>query len=320
MKIFLSSTYEDLKDIRKTAISFLDDLVGHTTNRSGEVVAMEFFHATESSCKEECLQQLSACDLVVGIYGKRYGSIDSETGLSMTEIEFDYAIEQGIPLLAFVQRNDNRDVQETDFIKNKVFARGLSCANFEGLTDFLDRLNESLHEYLSSYDGYSIDSLWADISDLQAKILDGINNDRGDGSDLQMMPYLADDEDEALSEILQIAQSLEKFETDFSSENNAIFNFAYTADCYPENITEVDKQELVQNVQNCSSTVRRNREYISIGLPNHITRLKLLGMYLKLKRMQHRLATEPWSENLRQEVVATRESYIQTVQSSHCID
>ena len=55
MKIFLSSTYKDLKEIRKVAINFLRGIVGDVTDATGEVVAMEFFDATERICKDECL-------------------------------------------------------------------------------------------------------------------------------------------------------------------------------------------------------------------------------------------------------------------------
>lgn len=86
MKIFLSSTYKDLKEIRKSAIHFLKGITGNIKNATGEIVAMEFFDASENTCKEECLHNLSDCNLVIGIYGENYGSIDTETNLSMTEL------------------------------------------------------------------------------------------------------------------------------------------------------------------------------------------------------------------------------------------
>lgn len=77
MKIFLSSTYKDLVEIRQSAIHFLTGITGYITNSTGEIVAMEFFNASENTCREECLYNLSACDLVIGIYGEKYGSIDA---------------------------------------------------------------------------------------------------------------------------------------------------------------------------------------------------------------------------------------------------
>ena len=68
MRIFLSSTYVDLKEIRNIAINYLEDIVGHVTDATGTVVAMEYFNATERYCKEECLHELSTCNLVIGIF------------------------------------------------------------------------------------------------------------------------------------------------------------------------------------------------------------------------------------------------------------
>ena len=161
MRFFLSSTYKDLVKIRTVAINFLENLVGTTTDATGKAVAMEYFNATERTCKEECLHELDSCDLVIGIYGEKYGSIDPDTGLSMTEIEYDYAVAHNIPILAFVMRTSKREEREALFISSKIHGSGASCANFTDENDFMDRLDESLRNYIGSYDGYSYDSIWA---------------------------------------------------------------------------------------------------------------------------------------------------------------
>ena len=79
----------------------------------------------KESSKKECLHELKSSNLVIGIYGERYGSIDKDTNLSMTEVEFDYAVEHDIPLLALVMRTPNRERREKGVIENKVFNRGL---------------------------------------------------------------------------------------------------------------------------------------------------------------------------------------------------
>ena len=35
------------------------------------------------------------------ILGKRYGSVNEKTGISYTEMEYNYAIDKGIPVLVF---------------------------------------------------------------------------------------------------------------------------------------------------------------------------------------------------------------------------
>lgn len=96
MKIFVSSTYEDLKDERKEAIDILD--------RIGKAIAMEKFFASSHPPKDVCLRHLQECDAVVLILGFRYGSIDEAEGISLTEIEYNTAKALGLPVLVFQKR------------------------------------------------------------------------------------------------------------------------------------------------------------------------------------------------------------------------
>ena len=130
---------------------------------------MEFFDASESTCKEECLRNLASSDIVIAIYGSRYGSIDDETNLSMTEVEFDYAVKHGKPILGFVTRDSLEEKQEK-FIHEKVFKRNKSCARFSTLEEYADRLYETLKSYLNGYEGFSYDSLWGDVKKLRDQV------------------------------------------------------------------------------------------------------------------------------------------------------
>lgn len=62
---------------------------------------MEAFVAADTEQFEVIKKVIDLCDYYVLIIGKRYGSIHPETGKSYTEMEYDYAIEQGIPVLVF---------------------------------------------------------------------------------------------------------------------------------------------------------------------------------------------------------------------------
>lgn len=319
MKIFLSSTYRDLVNIRRIAINYLQGITGHITNATGEVVAMEFFNASESTCKEECLSNLAGCNLVIGIYGVNYGSIDDETNLSMTELEFDYAINKNIPLLAFVMHTDNREEREEKFIENKVYKRGLSCAPFENDNDFLNRLDNSLKQYLKTYDGYSVDSLWTQVKDLS----DNINNYiamQESGFDFLMHPYTSGQEDLALEDILHSTYSIRNYISNFEKENSVLHSYAYKYQMCPDDISSTDLQILLHNIQNNSTTVLQNWEIINLGLYNHTTQIILATTYLRLCRMQHRLLTEPWTEDLRQQVIQARTLYLETINASKYVD
>ena len=77
MKIFISSTYEDLKEAREEAIRYID--------RIGHSVAMEKFFASNHQSKDGCLRKLQECDAVILILGFKYGSVDKAEGISFTE-------------------------------------------------------------------------------------------------------------------------------------------------------------------------------------------------------------------------------------------
>jgi len=103
--IYLSSTYEDLKDYRKAVF---DDL-----RKAGyQVIAMEDYVATGRRPVEECLTEVERSDIYVGIFAFRYGyrppfEHNNPNDLSITELEFRHAHEKAkIPCLIFVVSED----------------------------------------------------------------------------------------------------------------------------------------------------------------------------------------------------------------------
>jgi hypothetical protein len=100
MKTFLSSTYIDLKEYRQAASEALERL-GHKVNR------MEIFGARPDEPKEACLKEIDECDLFVGIYAYRYGYVPSGSLISITEQEYNHAIQKGRPAFCFFINEDH---------------------------------------------------------------------------------------------------------------------------------------------------------------------------------------------------------------------
>lgn len=98
--IFISSTYEDLKEFRQKA---LDVIVSLKQSYEG----MEFFGADNRTPLDVMLDKLSYCQLYIGIIGMRYGSIDKSTQKSYTELEYEKARELGIPCLIYIIDEEN---------------------------------------------------------------------------------------------------------------------------------------------------------------------------------------------------------------------
>lgn len=97
-QVFVSSTYEDLQEERKKVMEALLQM-------NCFPVGMEYFNASDSSQWEVIKSLIRECDYYVLIVAGRYGSIEEESGKSYTQKEFEYAIEQAIPVISFVHKN-----------------------------------------------------------------------------------------------------------------------------------------------------------------------------------------------------------------------
>jgi hypothetical protein len=93
-QVFVSSTYEDLKKERQEVIQSLLEF-------DCIPVGMEFFPAADESAWEVIKRVIEECDYYVVIVAGRYGSLSPE-GISYTQKEYKYAIEQSLPVAAFL--------------------------------------------------------------------------------------------------------------------------------------------------------------------------------------------------------------------------
>src|SRR6185436_6848151 len=85
LSIFISSTLEDLRDARTQLLRFLSVL-------RSDVLHMETFGSDESSPLQVSLDHVRNSNLFIGIYAERYGHIDSSTGKSITQLEYEEAV------------------------------------------------------------------------------------------------------------------------------------------------------------------------------------------------------------------------------------
>lgn len=113
-QIFISSTYEDLKDESR----FARDAI---LNMQQFPIGMEQFSAGNAKQWEVIKTAIDTSDYYILILGKRYGS-EGEDGVGYTEKEFRYAQKQNIPILAFIKSDNARfetDAIETDSKKKE---------------------------------------------------------------------------------------------------------------------------------------------------------------------------------------------------------
>jgi hypothetical protein len=94
-QVFVSSTYLDLREERQEVIQ---TLLEADCIPSG----MELFPASDDDRWTLIQRVIDDSDYYLLVIGGRYGSVDPETELSYTEMEFDYAASVGKPVLAFI--------------------------------------------------------------------------------------------------------------------------------------------------------------------------------------------------------------------------
>lgn len=113
LQVFVSSTYTDLIAERQAAVGAI--------LKAGHIPAgMELFTAGDQGQMDIIRQWIDESDVYMLILGGRYGSIEPTSGLSYTELEFDYAVSQNKPLFAVVMR--------PHVLEARVKAHGLAVA------------------------------------------------------------------------------------------------------------------------------------------------------------------------------------------------
>lgn len=93
-QVFVSSTYADLQDERRQVTQTLMEL-------DCIPAGMEIFPAADEEQWAFIRKVIDDCDYYLLIVGGRYGSTTPE-GISYTEKEYDYAVQRGLQVLAFI--------------------------------------------------------------------------------------------------------------------------------------------------------------------------------------------------------------------------
>lgn len=102
--IYLSSTFDDLVEHRKTVRDALDKAGYH-------VLAMESYVAEDAIPVDKCKADVEVADIFVGLIAFRYGFVpppqhDNPDGLSITELEYRHATAKQKPRLMFILHED----------------------------------------------------------------------------------------------------------------------------------------------------------------------------------------------------------------------
>ena len=117
-QVFISSTYLDLIEERKKVIDIL------LSTSKCIPIGMELFSAEDEDQFNVIKEAIDMCDFYVLLIGNRYGSVNTKTDLSYTEMEYDYAVSKNIPVLVFAIDEDTPI--KTELVEEKVSSAKLT--------------------------------------------------------------------------------------------------------------------------------------------------------------------------------------------------
>jgi hypothetical protein len=112
-RIFVSSTFYDLKQIRADVFRFITEM-GYepVLHERGKVP-----YGKEKSLEEYCYKEIEGCDILVSIVGGRFGSGSLQKPYSISQLELKTAFEQEKQVFIFIERAVYSEY--STYLKNK---------------------------------------------------------------------------------------------------------------------------------------------------------------------------------------------------------
>ena len=149
--IFVSSTYEDLKEERLSLMPVL-------LSKNFIQVGMELFHAAPASQWDVITKMIDGCDYYLLVLGGRYGSVDEKEGISYTEKEYNYAKQNNIPIIVFMPSHpekltvDKLDRDNLSENQERLKAFKSKIKNDKNTVAFYENINDLDYKVLVSLD------------------------------------------------------------------------------------------------------------------------------------------------------------------------
>lgn len=158
LQVFVSSTYTDLIEERQSAVQAILD-AGHIP------AGMELFKAGNQSQLSTIYKWIDESDVYMLILGGRYGSINTESSMSYTELEYRYAIKKKIPVFAVVLNDSwltekakqlglSNVLEQNDPSKYQLFKKFVMSKIIKPVEDCKDIkivIHSTLNEFINQY-------------------------------------------------------------------------------------------------------------------------------------------------------------------------
>lgn len=139
MKVYVSSTHEDLKQSRVEVIEWLR-MIGY------QVLCMEDYVSDMRAPVEKCLSDVRSCDLFILLVGWRYGFIPprgNSQSLSITSMEYQQAKASKKNILVFLFKNSaHTKTNTTDYERVSEFRAALELEHTVAYVDSVDLIKK----------------------------------------------------------------------------------------------------------------------------------------------------------------------------------
>lgn len=139
-QVFISSTFSDLAVRRQEAIDVIVD-AGHIP------VALERYPAADDNVPGVVKKTITRCQLYILILGHRYGSISPDGRRSFTELEYEFARENGLTILPFVMHDEDVAELRGKLRKSRKAADKVEQQNEEAFVRFRNRVMAADQHY-----------------------------------------------------------------------------------------------------------------------------------------------------------------------------
>ncbi len=148
-KVIISSTARDLPEHRK-------EVMDACLRQSMFPTMMEHLPASDADAIKASLKLVNEADIYVGVFAHRYGYVPAGHDISITEMEYNHAVERDIPRQIFVMDKTHPitidDVEQGEgAIKLKAFKERVQTENIVNFFDSPDDLRANVINSLSQF-------------------------------------------------------------------------------------------------------------------------------------------------------------------------
>ncbi len=141
-RIFISSTFYDLKQVRYDLEGFIKDMgYDPIMNDRGNIP-----YASDQALQDSCYDEVQRCDILVGIIGNKYGSSSNEEDYSVSMKEIKTAIKNNKQVFIFVDK--------TVLNENKLYMANKEKTDITYVA--VDNIN--IHKFIEEIKGLSINN------------------------------------------------------------------------------------------------------------------------------------------------------------------